>query len=229
MKEENISKVIKDLRKKVGLTQNEFAQKYNVSPQAVSKWEMGLNAPDILILKKIAKDFNITIEGLLEGKIEINKKKNNKLLIIIIILILILGIIIFLLFKRSSNFEFKTLNTTCDNFKISGSISYNDKKSAIYISEVEYCGKKDNEKYKKIDCTLYEAKDDIKKVIGNCDNKGKDILLEDYLKDVSFKIDNYLQICKKYDDDSLFLEINAINKDDKTITYKIPLALEKCR
>ena len=78
MNTDKIGKVIKDIRIKNNLTQSEFADRYGVTYQAVSKWENGKNIPDISLLKQICKDFNINIDDLLEGKLSINKKKNHK-------------------------------------------------------------------------------------------------------------------------------------------------------
>ena len=46
------------------LTQEELANLIGVSTQAVSKWEQQLTCPDIMLLPKIAKIFNITIDEL---------------------------------------------------------------------------------------------------------------------------------------------------------------------
>ena len=56
---------IRDRRKKSGLTQTDVANAAQVSPQAVSKWERGENAPDISILPAIAQLFGVSIEWLL--------------------------------------------------------------------------------------------------------------------------------------------------------------------
>ena len=76
MDQEKIGKIIKEIRKNNNLTQADLANKYNVTYQAVSKWENGKNIPDISILKQMSKDFNIDINDLLDGKV--NNKKNNK-------------------------------------------------------------------------------------------------------------------------------------------------------
>ena len=48
---EQIGSIIKDIRKKNNLTQNEFASILGVTFQAVSKWEIDKSIPDITILK----------------------------------------------------------------------------------------------------------------------------------------------------------------------------------
>ena len=74
MNQEKISKLIKELRTRNNLTQVQFADKYNVTYQAVSKWENGKNLPDISLLTQICRDFNIDINDFLEGN-ESNKKR----------------------------------------------------------------------------------------------------------------------------------------------------------
>lgn len=52
-------------RKKCGLTQEELAEKCSVTPQAVSKWENSLAAPDISLLPRLGEVFGITTDELL--------------------------------------------------------------------------------------------------------------------------------------------------------------------
>ena len=52
-------------RKRQGLTQAGLAEKLNYSDKAVSKWERGESAPDVLTLMQIADLFDITVNELL--------------------------------------------------------------------------------------------------------------------------------------------------------------------
>lgn len=52
-------------RKKANLTQEELAEKCSVTPQAVSKWENDISAPDITLFPVLAKLFNVTCDELL--------------------------------------------------------------------------------------------------------------------------------------------------------------------
>ena len=61
---------IKALRKKLHLTQEQFADKIGVSSQAVSKWENNLSCPDISVLPKLSEILGITVDELLSGKKE---------------------------------------------------------------------------------------------------------------------------------------------------------------
>lgn len=228
MDQEKFGKFIKDIRKKYNLTQKELADKYNVTYQAVSKWENSKNMPDTSLIKQMSKDFNISLEEMFDGEFKEHKNKKKYfvfgLISIIVILIIISFVIIFR--PKEENFEFKTLSTSCENFNISGNIAYNKSKSAIYISNIKYCGGDDTDYYKNIECTLYESNHDIERKISSYKyNEEKSIKLEDFLEDVILTVDDYEKTCKEYSKDSLYLSINATNNNNKMITYKIPLTL----
>ncbi|MCI2067969.1 MAG: helix-turn-helix domain-containing protein [Bacilli bacterium] len=61
---------IQTLRKNKNLTQSQLADALFVSRQAVQKWECSITSPDISKLPELAKLFNISIETLLDPKIE---------------------------------------------------------------------------------------------------------------------------------------------------------------
>ena len=60
MKESNLKK----LRKTARLTQEQVAEKLNVSRQSVAKWESGESLPDIDNCIMLAKLYNVTIDDL---------------------------------------------------------------------------------------------------------------------------------------------------------------------
>lgn len=223
MNQEDIGKFIKDIRKKHNMSQKEFADKFGVTYQAVSKWENGKNIPDISILKEISKEYKISLDEVLFNK-EIKKNSQKIFWMIMSVTILIFTLIIYLIIKNN-DFEFKTITTNCSDFTVTGSMAYNKDKSSIYISHITYCGEEDITKYQEINCTLYEVNDNAKIIIDKC-NKEKNVTLEDFLKNVKFNIDNYEAVCKKYNDNSLYLEIDALNIKGNNITYKIPLKIE---
>ena len=229
MQEEKFGKLIKEIRNKYHLTQKDLADKYHVTYQAVSKWENGKNMPDVTILKEIARDFNVSLDDLIDGNLNEKKNNKNKLLIIIISFILLLTVFIIWIIKgNSGNFESRTMSTTCENFKISGIISYNEKKSLIFIPKIEYCGEEKNV-YKEISCTLYEKNNDVIKEISTYKYDEHEITLEDFLSDVTFNVDNYLKVCNVYEKDSFYIEIKATDKNDKITSYNVPITLDdKC-
>ncbi len=224
MNQEKIAKTIKEIRTKNGLSQAEFANKYNVTYQAVSKWENAKSIPDISILREICNDYNIDINDLLEN----NVKKDNKYILIFLVLIVLLSLIVYFGIKNihKNDFEFKTISSNCNNFTVTGSMAYDHKKSSIYISSINYCGGDDLDKYTDISCALYEANDKVITEISSYSYNDKEITLEKFLKDVNFKVDNYEKTCKSYLNNSLYMEIVAKNKLGDITTYKIPLELD---
>ena len=63
--EATLGKRITTNRKRLGLTQDQLAEKLGITAQAVSKWENDLSCPDISILPKLADIFGITTDELL--------------------------------------------------------------------------------------------------------------------------------------------------------------------
>ena len=229
MNQERIGQFIKKIREENKLTQKELADKLGVTFQAVSKWENGKNVPDISILKEMSEMFNVDIDEILDGEKKNKKNNNNYIYPIGLVLILISLLLFGMIYYNNDDYEFKTITTTCSDFKISGSAAYNKDKATIYISNVEFCGKEDTTKYKSITCTLYETYNDTKTKISNCDTK-KNTNLEDFLKELQVNTDHYSKSCKNLSKSSLTLEIEAKDENNKTITYTIPIKLnDSCK
>lgn len=57
---------IKSSRKAAGLTQEQLAEKLNISRQAITKWESDKGIPDISNIKMLAKTLNVSIDYLLD-------------------------------------------------------------------------------------------------------------------------------------------------------------------
>lgn len=68
MDNKKIGNFIRNLRKEIGLTQKELAEKIGVTDRAISKWERGLGCPDISLLEDVAKILNVSILELLKGE-----------------------------------------------------------------------------------------------------------------------------------------------------------------
>lgn len=69
----SLGKKIKAVRLKHKLSQEELAQKLNVSRQAITKWELDKGMPDIDNLKTIAIIFDVRIDDLLLEETPLNK------------------------------------------------------------------------------------------------------------------------------------------------------------
>lgn len=73
------AKLVSELRKKGGLTQEQLAAKLNVTDKAVSRWECSEGYPDISQLKNLANIFNITVDELLSGEVKFRIRDNMKI------------------------------------------------------------------------------------------------------------------------------------------------------
>ena len=60
-----VKEILKTLREKNGLTQEEMAQRVNVTRQAVSRWETGETQPNPEMLKILSRTFDVSINTLL--------------------------------------------------------------------------------------------------------------------------------------------------------------------
>ena len=60
--------LIAEARKEKSLTQKDLAQALHVSVQAVSKWERGLNFPDIALMEPLAELLELTVSELMAGE-----------------------------------------------------------------------------------------------------------------------------------------------------------------
>lgn len=227
MRQDQFGETIKSLRKKNNLTQREFADMLGVTYQAVSKWETGKNMPDIVLLHEISKIFDVDIDVLLTGKDKKNGK-NNKILVVGVILLLIISIIfVIIIINNGSNFEFKTITSNCDEFTLTGSAAYNDKKTSIYISDVDYCGNENNLVYKSFNCSLYEEYKNTKTKIGSCGESSKMQTLDNFVEEIQLNVNNYVASCKMFASSMLYMEIEAKDNNDRITTYKIPINLEE--
>ena len=65
----NLSEKIFKLRKANGLSQDELADKINVSRQAISKWETDQSVPELDNILALAKVFNLTTDYLLQPNV----------------------------------------------------------------------------------------------------------------------------------------------------------------
>ena len=65
-----LSEKLYSLRKKSGLSQEQLAERLDVSRQAVSKWESGVSVPESEKLVVISSYFNVSVDYLLKDEID---------------------------------------------------------------------------------------------------------------------------------------------------------------
>lgn len=121
----SIGEKIKENRKKKNMSQEQFAEIFNITRQTVSNWENGKSYPDLEVILKISDFFEVSTDELLKKdisivkKIDSEKKKNKKLAIGITALalfIFIMSVSMFIYVRKINSISFsmeqeKTIKT----------------------------------------------------------------------------------------------------------------------
>lgn len=70
----SLGEKIREQRKKAGLSQEQLAEKLNVSRQAITKWETDKGIPDVGNLIAISDEFGLSLDELVRGDVAVKKK-----------------------------------------------------------------------------------------------------------------------------------------------------------
>lgn len=72
-----LNEILKEKRKELDLTQQHVADHLNVTRQTVSSWEVGKSFPDIPTLIKISDFYQLSLDYMLKGDVNLMKKIQN--------------------------------------------------------------------------------------------------------------------------------------------------------
>lgn len=126
MNREKMAEFLVQLRKERNLLQQDVAELFAVTPQAVCKWEKGESVPDIEILQKLSEFYEVSLEEILEGErkrnIELNKKKEESKIKHTPIIISSIFLILFLLSCVLEYVEVLTVPSSSYKFSLFGII-----------------------------------------------------------------------------------------------------------
>lgn len=145
MDNKKVGKLIANLRKQNGLTQQELGDKVGVGFRAVSKWERGITLPDITIINELSKILGISSNELLDGKvtkeIKTKSKISKKLKIVLSISISIIAIfLITFLYNYNKTYTYE-LSSTNNNSYIEGQVIIHKENIKIIINKLEFTDK----------------------------------------------------------------------------------------
>ena len=73
MSNKTFGEMISSLRKERNMTQNDLAEKMNVTDKAVSKWERNLSCPDVNSIPKLAEILGVSVEELINAQTKQDK------------------------------------------------------------------------------------------------------------------------------------------------------------
>lgn len=104
MEKEKIGKYIRKKRIEKGMTQQQLAEKIQVTEKAVSRWETGRGVPDISLLEPLAEELHVSVTELLNGeeRVQENRKEKYNTGFKIGIGCLVVSLVLFLLYLREA-------------------------------------------------------------------------------------------------------------------------------
>lgn len=170
MEQIKLGKFIAERRKAKNLTQEDIADKLGITSQSVSKWERGVNSPDISFLCDLGEILEVSIEELLQGEILTSEEKSKSnssnrddvlidsikfyekkttqkyktkiFYIIIFFLSLIFAVLFAYYYNNYNRIKIYTISSADEYVDISGRIIFNPTSNIVLISDIEY-----NDKY----------------------------------------------------------------------------------
>lgn len=246
---EKIGKLIAMRRKELGLSQKDLSNKLGITDKAVSKWERGINAPDISYLKDLSDLLQISLNDLLSGEINntndmnvetikfYNKKFKEKylknfIIIFLVSLFLFLSIIVINDYNRLTIYDINSLN---GDFIINGHLIFNKKNNIIMISDMEYidnyAGTSKALIIKNLDIFL---KSDNKVIVSfhyDIDDE-KNVLLEEFLVGKTIYLEenvNNNEDIHIYNNEDLQLVFVYTNVDDIENSIVVPLKVKNVK
>ena len=235
MNNEKIGKLIKELRNKKGLTQQELGDKLGIGFRSVSKWERGLTCPDITIINELSKILGISSDELLSGKINKESKENkdkkvsSKFKIIFSIIITLIVILITSFIYYNNRTYTYSLVSDDKEYYIEGKILYNKRNMMILVNKLEFIN---NELYSiKIENYEYQIIVDNQVVCGygllpNFEIEKRKNNIENFLN--SFRINyngkpNFTR--KEMLENNLIIKLGFITEDKEKINKEIVIKL----
>ncbi|MCD8188038.1 MAG: helix-turn-helix domain-containing protein [Ruminococcus sp.] len=85
MNQKKIGSFLRDLRKEKSLTQEQLAERFNITNRTVSRWENGNNMPDLSILVELAVFYDVDIREIINGERkseDVNQEEKEKMMLV---------------------------------------------------------------------------------------------------------------------------------------------------
>lgn len=223
--------IISELRKKKKLTQKEFADKLGISDKAVSRWETGNSYPDLDMLFRISKFFNISFENLLTARMvddgtddeltqnifkEFRKHSQKIKRIVLAFIIIVIIFVITIIFTNTYN-RFKVYQVGIENkdFEgINGIYVKTNIKDTLTINDLKIKNVEINNT-DTVSVDLYYIENNKEHIIHNYSSLDN-IVFTSYQSYIKIKdLSKYL--------DDLHIRITIINSDNEVKKYESKL------
>ena len=238
MDNKKIGKLIADLRRKQGLTQEQLGEKVGVGFRSVSKWECGKTLPDIGIINDLSKILGISSDELLSGELKSkednsNKKKlSSKITITISILtLIIICISTIFIYEKNKTYSYRISSTEKEEYYVKGTGTYNDGNISINISDISF----KDEEFNNIMIENYEYSASIKNdtifrygyidIIDQFDNT---MSIEDFFKNLSVIFDAKTKLSKEeIIQDNIIVNFKFLTNENQIINKEIKIILSQ--
>ena len=229
-------KLIADLRRKQGLTQEQLGEKVGVGFRSVSKWECGKTLPDIGIINDLSKILGISSDELLSGELKSKEDNNDKKKISpkIIITISILTLIIIFIstvytYEKNKTYTYRVSSIEKEEYYVKGTATYNNDNISINISDIKFKDKEIND----IIIENYEYSISIQDnlvfslgFIDSIDYLEEPISIDKFIKNISINFVNNTQITKEeLIENVMILEFKFLTEDNQIITKEVKMNL----
>lgn len=250
-----IGQFIAEKRKEKKLTQDQLGELMGISGKSVSKWERGLNMPDIEKLEHLCNVLDVNVLDVLNGEMNSNiaenssclsffevlkayknKFKKNYLIIfsIVIIFIFLAFSILFTLGNYDKN-KIYSISTVDLDYSVNGYLVFNQEQNLIIINELSYQGELlgTMDEPQPVNLKIFLKYDDnIIASFKDEQNLNENKYLSEILNDFSITLDenkkNNSNIITSLDDEhKLFFIIEYVDNADKVDTIKIELNLKE--
>lgn len=196
---EKTGKFIAECRKNQNLTQKQLADKLGILDKTISKWERGVNAPDISLLIPLAKILDVEVQEILKGKKKnkVIKKYNKYIIVIIIVILIVIGILSSIGYNKYvdlKDMDVYFFDTVNKEYEVNGFIAMNDNNSIISISKID-CVNKLRGKMKEVKLNEIEVKllngDEILYSINKTkeDNDNNILYFSNFIKTINFIVE----------------------------------------
>ena len=231
----DIGEFIEKLRKEKQITQKELGNRLNVSDKVISKWERGVYLPDIYMLAPVSKALGITVDELVNCKLNEEQKPDHSkkiiklLIILLIITIFTFSFIIYFLNRHYESskevpepYNVYAIESADPNLFINGYIIEKGTKYITFINKIQLFDP-DLNKLKSNDKVFINLIEN-EQIIFNCEDTYNSFTSLN--SESSFSLHEYRTAFKKLiniENVELMITLNSSNGDTSNMNYKVNL------
>lgn len=249
---QKVGKFIAEKRKQKELTQEKLGEMLSITGKTISKWERGVNAPDISVLNKLSEILDVEVSDILNGEIidstasksektienikyytKIERKKYINIFTKIIVALIMLFAITFTI-TNYNQFKIYLVECSTEEYFVEGFIVSNQERNLLIIKNIDikdkYIGTQLEEKVKDITISIISNNKNIFSLAYENDENGKPIneylLNRTYFSDEDVNANENI-ISTHIDLKNMKLKIEYTDIQNNTKTILIPLKIEK--